>query len=816
MVRIVNSCRRSAVPEDAAWQADNAVLSRGSIEGGPRYGGSWSRASANANDIGYGLGYAEYQGTAEFLAVVQRNGEAFARMASVDPASGTWTEITTGSANAQNLPADGFWQFEQFGEYVYINHVGTSTQMYRRKVGDLSTTAAFEVWTPVYNRGAGFGARVEAPPYLDFTFAAATLVNPGALAVALSNVGSATFRLDFTGIVGTGTVYVVLQAQTDWDIRFSDVIGTDFTASAAMSTPVNCAIAFSEDSSSAIDSAWCARQYFFENDPHINTSGSSWKNTIIFSSYVASRTSRRPIRRIVLRFQDSTGAFTTGNATYDLVALTLGGIRLWDITLPSSGTVIGYAVRWANRKGSTFKYTPLVRLPDQIVYDGGTGLDMVGTRPAGATRPFLGSRIRLSVPYDPRRASEGYDFVEFFRQDSAASTDWYKVAEVAHEGGAGTLLTVTDSTLQSVVDAGASAATPSQAGPSTNCDCIGGWKDHLLLGVDRKVFMSTAGVPGEFVPPADEIAGAYDPSDLTLGRTFYPARGRREGAVAFASGDALAIGTSRQTIGVLGDSAQESSVPRPYPGSLGVLGPRAMAAFEDGAVVAHATGLYYYPSFRAAPGLSESQIVGIELTEPVRESWTRLLQGTDGSGMVVAYADGDVWCWLTNGGTTRFLRLALPGYFAEGREWQEGTFTNGVVAAVSVGGKGTRIQLSNGKVARLRADAAGTDYTSDDGSAVAWTVTSGDLAGIRERVVGIFAQAIGAGVTLTFSVDDGKGSGGMTALAAITLEEGRHWVSGVNLHPGSVRRLVVSGTVGTNRLDELVLVVDGEGLGYGS
>ena len=823
-VDLFNSCDASAVPDGFAYEADNASFANGVVEGGPRYGDVWAWGSAHANDVAYGFGYAEYEGTAEYLVVMKRNGEAVARLSSVDPSTGTFTAVSTGSANAQNLPADGHYLFKQVQGHVYVCHVGTSTTMWRRAVGDLATTAAFEVWTPTYNRGAGFGGTVEKPPYRTVTFGAATLVDPGGLGPTLSLVGTSTFRINFAGATAGGTFYVVLESTDGWDIEHVDVFGDEFLKSANVTGPVNTAIALSEDSTSTINAAWCASLDWIDNEPHINTAGSTWKTTEIITSHVPSnRASRKPIYRIALKFTNGGAQFSTGAGTYDLVGLTMGGIRLWDLTPPGAGTTIGYAVRWAKKKGSPFTYTPLVRLPDQLVDNGGTGDDMLGTQPAGATRPYMGTALKLSVPYDPHRANDGYDWVQFWRQESATTGNWYQVAEVQHTGALGDLLSVYDTTLQSTVDANGTAASPGQTGPSTDADCIGVWKDHFLIGVDLKCFASTAGAPGEFVPPPDEIAGAYDPDQETLGATFYVTRGRVTGATAFAGLDPLMIGTIREIVAVIGDNILTASPPRGLANSFGLCSSRGMVDYLSGVAAAHLVGAYYYDAARVAGSIEDNLLSFEEMTAAVRKSWARLIGGGSGSGLVAVYGDDELWFWNTEGGSTRFVRYTRPmidpATGASRRRWEEGTWPFGVVGGVYVPGNGTRILLANGKVARLGSDAAGDAYLDDDGTQVTWTATSGERIAGREETVAICALTTGDStdkVSLTVSVDDGEGTGGLTAQTAIVLEPGRHWAENVAIRPGVRWQYELSGKTDKNKVLELVLVVEDRERGDGN
>lgn len=822
-VDLFNSCDASAVPDGFAYAADNASFANGIVEGGPRFGDVFAWASAHANDVAYGLGYAEYQGTAEYLVVMKRNGETVARLSSVDPSTGTFTAVSTGSANAQSLPADGYYMFKQVQGYVYVCHVGTSTTMWRRAVGDLTTTAAFEVWTPTYNRGAGFGGTVEKPPYQTVTFATPTLV-PNGVAVTMSLIGTATFRLDFAGATAAGTFYVVLESQVGWDIENVDVFGDEFLASANVTTPVNTAIALSEDTTSTIDAAWCAGLDWISNEPHINTSGSTWETTEIITSHVpTTRSSRKRIYRIALKFTNGGANFTTGAATYDFVGLTMGGIRLWDLSAPGAGTTIGYAVRWAKKKGGTFTYTPLVRLPDQLVQSSAGGEDMLGTQPAGATRPYMGTAIKLSVPFDPKRANDGYDWVQFWRQESATPGNWAQVAEVAHTGSLGELVSVYDTTLQSTVDAAGTAASPGQTGPSTNADTIGTWKDHFLIGVDLKCFMSTAGAPGEYVPPPDEIAGAYDLQDESIGATFYVTRGRVTGALAFAGLDPLMIGTSREMAAVIGDNAVGSSPPRGLPNSFGLCSGRGMVEYGNGVAAAHLVGAYYYDAARVASSIQDNLLGWEELTGPVRASWKRLINGGSASDLVAVYGDDELWFFNTQSGTTRFVRLTRPmldpSTGSSRRRFEEGVWAFGVVGGVHVPGRGTRILLSNGKLVRLGTNAAGTAYTLDDATQVTWTVTSGERIAGREEIVAICALTTGDStdkVSLTVSVDDGEGNGGLTAQTAIVLEPGRHWAENVALRPGTRWQFALSGKTDKNKVLELVLVTEDRERGDGN
>ena len=828
--RLLNSCDASAVPDTAAYEMSNASFVDGVIAGGERMGDLWARASAHASDLGLGLGYAEFEGAEEYLVILRRNGEVTARLSSVNPSTGVFTAVTTGTVNAQSLPADGFYMMRQALGYVYILHVGTSTTMWRRAVGDLATGAAFELFEPVYNRGYGFGPRVAQPPYEQCAFGKATLCDPDGSGVELTLIGTSTFRLNFPGATGPADIYVAVDSQTGWDLTNVDVLHEICTIGLGpIDRKIVCAIALSEDNESTVDNDFVQSLTFIDNgDPTLTSGGALvtggvYENTRIITSHMPTkRSSRRIIKRIVFRFLGTGGgSLTPGAAAYDFTLLEFGGVRTWDITAPSAGTEIGYAVRWAKKKTGTFTYTQLTRMPDLLVRSAGTdGEDMLGQLPVTA-KPYMGSKVEVSVPYDPVKANEGYDTVQFFRQESATSGNWYKVAETKHEGQAGTLITVVDSTLQSVVDAGGSAASPGGEGPSTDADCIGVWKDHFVIGVDHLALLSTAGLPGEFVPPVDEIAGYYDPNQDTLGATFYVGKGRTTGAIAIAGTDTLFVGTARQVLGVIGDSAFASTPPRPAPGSFGLTSARCFFDYATGVLASHIEGLYYYDSNRLAQSFTDNLMAGEEFTQLVRKSWKRLLAGGTGTGMVGVYGNDSVWVFNKVGSDTRFLRITRPVPMRQGeRLVEEGTWPFGVVDAVTVPGRGTRILLSNGTVARLGTDATGTAYVTDNGTAATWSVTTGERIANREQITSIFAKTTGDSghkVTIKVYVDDGVKTAGLLALQqTLTCEPGTDWIARVNIRPGTRFQLVIEGSVQHNKVLELVLGVEDRGRGDGN
>lgn len=805
---LYNSQDESAVPQGRCWSGSNFSGENAIAEGGPRYGDVWQRTSANANDVGLGFFYAEYGTSSEYLAIIKHNGEAFARFYKINVSTGVWTQVTNaggvGNPDPQNLSASARYQFVQYEDAVYIAIDDGSQQMLKRTVGTANgAAAALEYFSPTYNRGAGFGLEVT-NEYPEIQIGR-VFFDVGTMAGAtVDQITPSGCRLNVPVRGGSTYCTMVFEIPDGLDMTQADILRAQFTRTNATGTlGINWGLS-SDDQTDLTNGAtltsWLASINLYAATAPANTIGSTWESTAVLTSILPTPSGRKPIKRVVIQV-----SLTAGNAgTLVTNFLQRGGIAIWDVATVAT---IKTAVRWVNSKGATETYTsPPTQMPDVVVDNLlGTSID--------ATLPRMGCVAVWRAPYDAKRASEGYDFVEFFMQSSVDATKYKTVGRVRNVSDPTPELLHT--VYQSEVNAGASAVTPTLGGPNSSAKVIGLWKQHLVIGDDRKLYFSFSSLPGYFIPPKGEIRGSYDTTDdEDLARTVWVVAGRTLSAKAIVGQEVFYAGTGNGVVHMIGDTANAATPPRPLPGSMGVLGVRAVAPYRNGALMAHERGLYLYNVTRAysSSGDTPQEDPGMELTRDVRGSWKTLI-GSSYSNLVVAHYDDEVWVFNKPSSSGKFMRMTRP--LADGsRHWYEGDWPE-VVAAASALGKGLRFMSSDGKVYRAGFDASGNKYTTDPGpSNVTWQAETGEMIGSRERVSGIFVEGAGTPV-ITVKVWDGLDMATETS-HTFTRTADQEWLLDVNVMPGVRHQVKVSGTTGTDSVRKLVLKMEPMGEGYGN
>jgi hypothetical protein len=863
-VDLSNSLDASKIEPGGVLEGENFSLARRVVEGGPRWGGRTQRSGYNAADAGRGLGHARFGATQEIYAVVEHHDELTvkSRLYLVDPSTGAFTAVSGGSSQA--MPAGGTWTMVQYAGYVYFFHDGASAAIYRRKIGTANGNAdALEPWTPRYNRGAGFGMSFVVPPNTALQSGTWTAVD---LATGIGFAATETpggFRITYTGGGATDTFYMVLETPEGFDLTLTDVLRLVFVAGSNYVAPTTVRVAFSA-SQSTINLAWCQQQDFISVPTLVNTSGANYEGRADLSTW-RSRPNRTGLRRIVFELQNLQ---FSGNGTFTLDVAEYGGVYTWDVTYPSatdtatdvltlpsaldwptttaviaeetvggltagttyywrslssttgslhptaldatnntarvnltatytgrltraSLTTIGIACRWANKSDpTTTLYTPIISLPPVSV-----AALRGAAPPSGHVREH--SLGQFAAPYDARLANLGYGTTQFLIQRSDLSNNYRVIAEATNSpGGANVFHTGA----QSVVDASAFSATPTQAGPPAGCEVGGVWKQHFLLAANGLLWMSFQTLPDEYVPAPDELKGSYDPDDPTIGRTLYAVNGQSADVEALAGGDHLWIGGRSGIAVMIGDTAIGATEPRLVGSPRPLVSRRGLVPWRGGCLAAHEDGLFYYQASRAlAFQLDTTDYEPEELTANVRSSWRALL-GSDFDGLVLAVDGDEVWAYVE----TRFMRLTRPDAARNGvRSWEYGTWP-ALAGAVWTGLTGGRMQLTDGRVGRIGRDASGTQYTTDNGAAVDWSVETGDLFFDRLEAVELLVDAEGA-PDVTLRVADGANS---TGFEDTTFTTGvRESIGRVNVRPGSRLRVRVSGTVGTDVLRGLAIGV---------
>lgn len=289
---------------------------------------------------------------------------------------------------------------------------------------------------------------------------------------------------------------------------------------------------------------------------------------------------------------------------------------------------------------------------------------------------------------------------------------------------------------------------------SIKISAIGVWKQCLVLGENDSAnnrvglaYISFVGKPFRYLPPPDNASEEPpDEEDLSRGRTVFVADNRAEKIHGIHGQDSLYFVTPYSCYAMVGDLPATATPPRRLPGSRGSVGTRASCGYGGGILVGSQDGLWFYAVGRGFSGEDNGSLVERELTQDARQSWKTLL-GTDSSvwgNLTIFEFNDEIWCVLN----TRYLKLT------RNNNWVEGTFADAIEAAVPVRDLGIRWLRQAGKWDRVEDNGAGTDYTTDDGTAINWTYTTGVIDPPRSRIKGYEVRGDGT-PTLALTIYDG-------------------------------------------------------------
>lgn len=330
-----------------------------------------------------------------------------------------------------------------------------------------------------------------------------------------------------------------------------------------------------------------------------------------------------------------------------------------------------------------------------------------------------------------------------------------------------------------------------------NPDCVAFWKQSLVFGAKRQAWQSRVGFPTSFLPSPDDdfVLDANLASDIYRPVTEYVSDNRAEEIYAMVGQDSFYAVTPISAYAKVGDTPASAAAFRRLPGSRGTAGRRGVSRFGGGVLIGSQDGLWYYAVGRGFSGDDNGALAEREETDGVRTSWASLI-GSDGSALVVIEFNDEIWAV---NGTSYMVNT-------RNRKWYAGTFTHSMKAAWSNRERGLMMLTTTGKLMRF-----GT-ATSDNGTSVNWTYTTGILIGQRVRVVGFECECSGA-PTVTITTDDG--AGGTTVNTAITLSASRQMQLSVNLPPARSHKLAFAGVVGTDSIKSFTLLYEDMGDGFG-
>lgn len=787
---LLNSLDERKVGPGFLWEMQNATVARGRWEGGPRYGDKWERSSAHAGDLGYGLFYAEFAGRTEYIAILKRNGQSTCEAYSIDPDTGVWSSAITGSTGMTvggTVDAD-VWFFAQYDEFIYAG--SEAAGMWMRRVGGAGSSGdagyradnEWRAFEPTLILGSLVTAELDRPDYPNFPLpldAVGDDDHAGAHYQLINAMPEADGRIqvdDGTNSDAPDTYFsVVLPTAQDWRnmdfmyVLFEPAVGSPAIDVAPLEGMFNTdlTLTLSEDFSTSFTHTWAAGLGL------LSSTKVAFDGNVVFRIDLTSlsESARDAVRRIVWRVECE-----TFNPHSYLVSFYLGGAEMWDQA--GDSPEIGYAAAYYNSTTSTLSRAVETTIAEDLI----EGEALFSTIGVG------GAFVELTIQDNATLLSQGFDQVKFFRKDTDAE-EWHEIGVVANSGTPTVIDVYTETEVRAMPDVALSfEGFIAGFAPTT----LAAWKQHLVVGFDRKLYFSFEGLPGAFLPGPEDDYTIPEELETIAGRTAYLSQGRTEEAIGIVAADVLFAVADRTVHAMIGDAALDASPPRLLPRARGAVGRRGMTNDGGGAVVAGRDALWFYEVSRAFALSSNDSHRVTELTFPIRESWTWLL-GDSEDRVVAVVMDDELWIFCED----RYLRRTRPTPQTGDREWETGLLVD-VVAASAVQKLGLRVMNTRGQIFEVS-----EAYVEDDGDPATWVVETGWMSLGRVRPTELFVVGSGA-PTVEIFTDDGINTSTPFS-QEIDLDETRWRTLGVNVLPGHLVKVRVTGLVGEDVVSEMTM-----------
>lgn len=700
-----------------------------------------------------------------FLVPIQKNGESDATMFSVDPDTGTFTEVTDG------LDA-GDWYFQQFMDRVYaLNGTdGLNTFTLGGLWNNGETSASSRPLKPTVSPTV---KALKTTDWISFDSTSAPTVSnvteTATVSIFDDGNGNATYWSVYSVNTGASvsagtshTLEIVLNntsSADDQDWRYADIWDVEYQAASGMRF-VNGSVSMvliDSSGSPVTTSAYSVKQWSFTEDiGHIFLMWGSKDRTV-----------RDSIAKVQVVYQSAAWPKSGYNRFY---------FNIHD-GYPSVDQ--SFWANWSFESGAkvppaTFRYA-------YSYYDTATGESDIGPETTfDIARPAVwGWYNKVSVPAS---AESAVDKVYFYRWDYTNSK-WRRLANADGTYGVantGTTVTFSDHFQIDEITAFPEKTNASFAGTTTAeflgtaATQIGVWKQCLSVGSRKKVWISEIGNPDAFAPdPDDRVASrAIDPYDDTQGVTEYVSDDRSEDVVGIHGQDNIYILTEVSAYAKSGDKPVTATPPRRLPGSRGCIGTRASCRYMGGVLAAAPDGLWYYRAVRGFDGIDNAASAAEEATLEVRTAWNWLV-GSGGTGIVAVEHEGRVYVF--NG--TRMLWRTREG------EWLRGILADSVVAALSVRSRGLYFVNSTGDLMLMGGD-------DDAGTDIEWSYETGKSDGGRRVVTAYLVQCSGE-PTVSATAWDGYG---LEETTEAQRDDGATWVVPMNPKLGFRQKVVISGT----------------------
>lgn len=722
-----------------------------------------------------------------YLVMVQHTGESTATLYSVDASDGTYTQLGTGFHASD-------WYFQQYGDKIWFINAADGLK--------------------VFQLGGTYGAApsISSPtiaPVLSYTYSWSWIdFSSGFASITQSGLGGApTVTGTATGISITNGA-VAVTAQTEVTVTATYSAAQDFSF-----TDVWQILVQSGSSSDAVIAQGAVRLDLINNDGTPATispiaEAHPTRGTATFAVYWAHfGNSERTLRDNTLKLQIKFTVDSWAASKQVTIRVTPGYSWMLDKVPFEFVSAIADPAPTTGKIRYAYAYYDAANLVESNLSEE----VLTSTIPPG---PF-GAYVTLEL----RGSSEltGSDRIFVYRQEKV-SGEWrrlpvdantlntYGVANVT----SGTT-TYTDKWMEEDLKSFPSRSAPvfTSASSTLQDPAIGVWKQSLVIGSNRKLWLSFVGIPQRFAPDPDDKDAVIEFNQVNsdnpdVGRTVYLSDDRAEEVYAVFGQDSLYGVGPVSSYAIVGDSPLESSPPRRLPGSRGAVGTRAAFRYKGGIEVASDDGLFYYAVGRGFSGEDNGALVEREETEEVRTSYTDTLLGSSYSDAIVVEHNDEIW--LFNG--TKYLRNN------RNRSWEEGTFADSVKCAIPVRSRGLRFSDVRGRLHTIS-----EDYSTDNGASVNWSYNSGLLEGPRAKITDLEVHVVGVPrVTVhTYSpfgnVSDDYGT--YEVLHFDTPDTGSIWRLPLSIQASQRYRVILSGTAGADKVTALAIHHEPVGKAYG-
>lgn len=655
-------------------------------------------------------------GTAEeYLTVVQHSGDTTATLYKVTSSDSwvttTWTSLATGLTASD-------WHFVHYSDKIYAANATDGLQ-YKQLGGDWSgglrlASSYNPVTAPTVTEDHGYSN------LLSSGATHGTFVNWGSNP-SITGVGFLTITLN--AALSNDTVSFITTYSADADYSYEDfwTIRCEYTAGEMVidAGQIDMQLLNSDGTPASIDPVYRATG--------LNTTTKAYRTFHFANNQRALRDNSRKVKW-TLHFDSGTSG--------KVFTLTIWRKKTWpkdtltSINMdagPTRGT-IDYAYSYVQTTtGLESTLSPLTTSPT-----------VPATAPTTVIYAQDGSNQTIVAPGNASLLTS--DFINYYRKD--ATGNWRLLGRVAN-ATSGTV-SYTDKYMEE--DMGSlNVYTANQLPEGFAPEVLGLFKQSLIVGADRKIWLSYVGSPVVFADdPENPDAAAQDTTDIDIPRTLFMADNRAEAIKGFVGQDSLYIAGEQSSYAMVGDRPSDLSPPRRLPGSRGAVGTRAVFPQQGGGLVGASEGLWHYAVSRAFGATTDAgAMLAEEITRNVRRSWITTLLGSSYTALVLAVYQDEVYAF--NG--AKYLKFTKNG------QVEEGTLTDSVKAA-HVSSRFVWID-SKGRLMKFG------EYATDAATAVTWSYTTGLLDGGRVRIERFEALCTGT-PRISVTVYDGLGSNGTT------------------------------------------------------